>query len=404
MTKVEKGFIYSCLLFTFISEMLLSPFYPQLFSDYFQVNGVQATSLFIICCRLIVIVMTPIWAEAAKRWNFQKMITSALIVMAGCKLFIPMAHTFPQFLVISLVLLFFQSSMYLLYPAMVASSQSEGDKVKTTTTYLFVFHGSVILSGIAGSFVINQLFPLDSYYIFALIDLILAIVSYFVLSTSNVFTKREEFRKKESVSKGMKWQWAFIAYLLIVFLFYTGHHTLRPYFTVYLDSIYTISQQGLSLLYVMPSLVAIVLQFLLPKRYLQSRVKVLLISVTGITGGLLFVQVFVEPVWLFIFVRIMYGVCFFVSLAAIDIFFFQMGIGKKSPLSYSLVTSVQNTALLFSPIAALTMFQQNGGEGPFLLSGFLLIGAALCTALLSISLYKTSLNQINRGVEHSENL
>ncbi|MGG0382988.1 hypothetical protein ABEY69_08125 [Priestia filamentosa] len=60
MTTVQKGFIYLCLLSTLISEMLLSPFFPQLFSTYFQVEGVQATSLYISVCRIVVIVMTPI--------------------------------------------------------------------------------------------------------------------------------------------------------------------------------------------------------------------------------------------------------------------------------------------------------------------------------------------------------
>jgi hypothetical protein len=404
MTKGEKGFIYSCLLFTLISEMLLSPFYPQLFSDYFQVDGVQATSLFIICCRLVVIVMTPMWAVIAKKWGFKKLITVALTVMGGCKVLLPMSHTFPQFLAASLVLLFFQSSIYLLYPTMVASSKNDDEKVKATTTYLFVFHGSVIVSGIAGSFVINQSFPLDSYYIFALIDIVLAAASCFIFSNNGAIAKWGNLRKKENSLKGVKWQGEFLVYLLTVFLFYIGHHAIRPYFTIFLDNSYTITKQESSLLYVMPSLVAIVLQFSLPKRCLQSHVKVILMSLTGITGGLLFIQVSVGNFWVFIFIRIMYGMCFFVSLAAIDILFFQMGIGKKSPLSYSLVASVQNTALLFSPMAALMMVQHNGIEGPFLLSGFLLIGSALCMTLLSISIYKSSSYQIKRGVGRRENL
>ncbi|MCM3790132.1 MFS transporter [Domibacillus indicus] len=403
MKKGEKGFVYSCLLVTFISEMLLSPFYPQLFSGYFGVDGVQATSLFIICCRLVVMIMTPLWAMAAKRWELKKLIAIALIVMGACKILLPMSHTFPQFLIVSLVLLLFQSSIYLLYPAMVASSKNDHEKVRATTAYLFVFHGSVIVSGIAGSFVVTQLFPLNSYYLFALIDIILAGISCFILSNNGAVTNQETLRKKENVPKGMRWQGEFLVYLLIVFLFYIGHQTIRPYFTVFLDNRYTISEQGLSLLYVMPSLAAVVLQFLLPKQYLQSHIQVTLISLMGITAGLLFIQAFVGHIWLFVLIRVMYGMCFFVSLAAMDILFFKMRIGRKSPLSYSLVASVQNAALLFSPMAALMMVEQNGTEGPFLLSGFLLIGAALCTAFLLIMMHKSSY-QIKMGVGPHENV
>ncbi|OMP68752.1 MFS transporter [Domibacillus epiphyticus] len=403
MTKGEKGFIYSCLLVTLISEMLLSPFYPQLFSGYFQVDGVQAASLFIICCRLVVMIMTPIWAVAAKKWGFRKLILIALTVMAGCKILLPMSYTFPQFLAASLVLLFFQSSIYLLYPAMVASSKNDDEKVKATSTYLFVFHGSAIVSGIAGSFVVSQLFPLNSYYVFALMDLILAAAGCFILSSHESITSKETYRKKENLSKDVKWQGEFLVYLLIVFLFYIGHHTIRPYFTVFLDNSFTISKQESSLLYVMPSLVAVMLQFSLPKQYLQSHIRVILISLMGITAGLLFIQALVGPFWLFVLIRMMYGLFFFISLAAVDILFFKMKIGKTSPLSYSLVASVQNAALLFSPMAALMMVKHSGTKGPFLLSGFLLIGSALGTALLLMMMYKSSLYQIKRGVEQHEN-
>jgi len=403
MKKVERWLVYCCLLFTFISEMLLSPFFPQLFSSYFQVDGVQATSLFIICCRLIGIVMTPIWAKVAEWIPLRKLITSALMAMTGCKLLIPNAHSFEEFLVISLVLLFFQSSIYILYPVMIASCKKEDEKVKTTTTYLFLFHGSVIVAGIIGSFIINWSFPLDSYYLFAIIDLVLAAACYFLLSTRYSFSSKGKIRNKEDLSHAGKWQGEFLIYLFIVLLFFIGHHTIRPYFTAFLDRTYTLSKQGLSLLYVMPSLVAIILQFLLPKRYLQSHIKMIFICITAVTGGLLYIQVLVEDIWLFVFFRIMYGICFFVSLAAIDVLFFKMRMGKESPLSYSLVTSVQNIALLISPIAALTMVEHDGGEGPFFFSGFLLICSALLAFLFSISTHKASLYQIKKGVGHSEN-
>ncbi|MGG3575228.1 MFS transporter [Bacillus gobiensis] len=390
MTKGEKGFVYSCLLFTLTSEMLLSPYYPQLFSEYFHMgtDGVQVTSVFIVCCRLIVIIMTPMWAVIAKRWSLGKLVTVTLVGMAGCKALLPMVHTFPQFLATSLVLLFFQSAIYLLYPAMVASSKNEGEKVKATTTYLFVLHGSVIVSGIAGSFVISEPLPLHSYYIFALIDIILVVLSCFISLNNKAITKERDVRNKERALKGTKWQWGFLVYLLIVFLFYIGHHAIRPYFTTFFDSSYTISQQEAGILYVMPSLVAIVMQFIFPKRYLQSHGKVILIGVTGVTGVLLFFQVLAGHIWLFVFIRVLYGMCFFVSFAAIDIIFFQFGIGKKSPFLYSLVASVQSTALLFAPMTAFISIQHNGMEGPFLLSGCLLIGAAVCMSLLFINGFK----------------
>ncbi|HWO97833.1 MAG TPA: MFS transporter [Bacillus sp. (in: firmicutes)] len=403
MTKGEKGFIYSCLLVTLISEMLLSPFYPQLFSEYFRMDGVQATSLFIVCCRLVVIVLTPLWAVMARSWDLKKIIPAALIIMGSCKAVLPIVDTFWQFLITSLVLLVFQSSIYLLYPAMVASSKSEGEKVKVTTFYLCLFHGSVIISGLAGSYIIAREMPLNSYYMFAGADLILALLSFVVFSKNNATSKVTEFKKKGESFKRTKMSGEFLLYLLVVFLFFIGHHAIRPYFTVFLENSYSITTQVSSLLYVMPSITAVILQFLLPKQYFHSHVKVILLGVTAVTGCLLFTQMFTHHIWLFSFIRLLYGACFFVGLAAIDIFFFQTRVGKQSPLSYSLVASVQNTALLFAPMTALMMVERMGFQGPFLLGGLLLIGAAVCMSLLFITIFKPSY-QLKKGVDHHENL
>lgn len=400
MTKGEKWFIYCGLLFTLTSEMLLSPFYPQLFSDYFQIDGVEATSLFIVCCRLVVIILTPVWAVIAQKWNLQKLIPIAFIGMGVCKAFLPMVHTFTQFLMTSLVLLVFQSSIYLLYPAMVASSKNKEEKIKVTTSYLCLFHGSVIISGIIGSYIINQDTPLNSFYIFAGIDVFLAILSVYIFSKSNRISRIAE---NEGSLKGIRMSREFLIYLVIVFLFFIGHHAIRPYFTVFLENSYSITTQAASFLYVMPSLVAVVLQFLLPKRYFHFKVKTVLFGVTALTGFLLFIQVLTHEIWLFSFIRILYGACFFIGLSAIDIFFFQTKVGKESPLSYSLVTSVQNIALLFAPMTALTMVQHTGFNGPFLLSGFLMIGAVVCMGLLFITIQRPSY-QLKKGVGHHENL
>ncbi|WP_078412068.1 MFS transporter [Priestia abyssalis] len=403
MTKGEKGFIYSCLLVTLISEMLLSPFYPQLFSDYFQMDGVQATSLFIVCCRLVVIVLTPVWAVLAQRWDLKKIVPSALIIMGICKAVLPMVDTFSQFLMTSLVLLVFQSSIYLLYPVLVATSKNEGEKVKVTTFYLCLFHGSVIISGLAGSYAIAQEMPLNSYYMFAGADLILALLSFFMFSKNNAISRATEFRKKGESFKRTKMSGEFLLYLLIVFLFFIGHHAIRPYFTVFLENSYSITTQVSSLLYVMPSMTAVVLQLLLPKRYFHSHIKIILLGVMAVTGCLLFIQVLTQHIWLFSFIRLLYGACFFIGLAAIDIFFFQTSIGKRSPLSYSLVSSVQNIALLFAPMTALMMVERTGFQGPFLLGGLLLIGAAVCMSLYFITIFKPSY-QLKKEVDHHENL
>jgi hypothetical protein len=285
---------------------------------------------------------------------------------------------------------------------LVAASKNEDEKVKGTTAYLVIFHVSVIVSGLLGSFAINQPLPLNSYYIFALFDLFLAVGCYFSLSNHAAKVRFDE--KKKVSSNGVKWQGEFIVYLLIVFLFFLGHNAIRPYFTTFLENTYRMTKQDVSLLYVMPSLVAIMLQFLLPKNYLKSHVKAILLVLTGISGGMVILHAVVNHFWIFVFIRMVYSICFFVSLVGIDILFFQLGVGKKSPLFYSLVISMQNIALLFAPMSAMTMVETSGFKGPFFLSGILLISSAICLIPLSLSIFKPSIYLLKKGVGQRENM
>lgn len=396
MSNSQKTFLYVCLLSTLISEMLLSPFYPQLFSTFFRVEGVQATSLFICCCRIVVIVLTPIWTMLMKKWGYQKLIPIALVAMGGCKLLLPSVSSFSQFLLVSILLLFFQSSIYLLYPLIVAASKNDDEKVKSTSTYLFLFHGSVIISGILGSFVMNQPLPLNCYYIFAVLDFFLAAGCCFYLFPKKIDVSLTE--KKKDSPKVRGWNGEFLIYLFIVFLFFLGHQVIRPYFTIYLEESFGMTKQVLSVMYVMPSLAAIILQFLLPKDYLKSHVKSILICLTSVTAGMMFLHAVIDHMWILVFIRILYSICFFIGLIGIDVLFFQIRIGKVSPLSYSIVISVQNTALLFSPLSALAMVEFKGFQGPFLLSGILLTFASIGMILLYVPTLKSAIYLNNKGV------
>ncbi|MCA1203144.1 hypothetical protein [Priestia flexa] len=108
---IRSWIIFTCLFMTVVSEVLLSPFHPQFFTDFFQVNGLQATSLFIICCRIVVIIMTPIWGLLLKKWKIEKVSVYALVSISICKWMLSESSRFSMFLAFSLLLLVFQSCL-----------------------------------------------------------------------------------------------------------------------------------------------------------------------------------------------------------------------------------------------------------------------------------------------------
>lgn len=172
---ISPRFVFICLFMTMTSEVLLSPFYPQYFTSAFHVDGVAMTSFFIICCRIVVIVMTPLWGMLLKKWKVKHIIVASLLMTALVKVILSEVSTFYGFLATSLVLLVFQSSLYLLYPYLVGGMKNGQKKAGAATTYVFIVHTAIIVASLFGSAIIAWEMPLKVYQYFALTDMVLAV-------------------------------------------------------------------------------------------------------------------------------------------------------------------------------------------------------------------------------------
>ncbi|MCG3055819.1 hypothetical protein KZ287_26985, partial [Escherichia coli] len=141
-----------------------------------------------------------------------------------------------------------------LYPHLVSTSEN---KEKKAATYLLALNGGIILASLAGSFVISWEMPLVIYKFFACIDLIFAAVFARGMSGS------KRVKDKEETVRSL-FPKCLIGYLLAVFLFHIAHNMVRPYFTIFVSSEYGVDEWLNAVLYVMPSVMAIVLKFVLP--------------------------------------------------------------------------------------------------------------------------------------------
>ncbi|MEO2226908.1 MFS transporter [Priestia megaterium] len=346
---ISARFVFICLFMTMTSEVLLSPFYPQYFTHAFHVDGVMMTSFFIICCRIVVIVMTPLWAMLFKKWNVRYVVVTSLLMTALIKVILSEVSTFYGFLATSLVLLVFQSSLYLLYPYLVGGMKKGRKKASAATTYVFIVHTAIIVASLFGSTVIAWEMPLKVYQYFALADMVLAV---WLVTRKASTLKTEKTPSIQSINEPI------FFYLLAIFFFHLGHNVIRPYFTLFTHETYGMSSQGSALLYAMPSIMAIVLKITVPIKLLNGKVIPLFYSITGASILLLCLQAYADHLSVFIISRILYGAGFYLSMVILDIYLFRKS-KEAAAYYYSWLIAAQNVALLIAPLLALEISKVN---------------------------------------------
>ncbi|MCQ6275228.1 MFS transporter [Bacillus sp. V3B] len=380
---IRTPFVFICLFLTMTSEVLLSPFYPQYFSEAFGIERIEMTSVFIICCRLVVIVMTPVWGILLKRWAMRRVVGCSLLMTAILKVILSESTTFSSFLTTSLLLLVFQSSLYLLYPYLVGSIEKQEEKARKTTIYIMVVHTAIIVSSLFGSVVISWEMPLKVYQLFAFMDLCLLAVLLWTKQSFSVGPKKNtEPTPVKAVAEPI------FFYMVAIFFFYLGHNAIRPYFTLFVDGRYEVSHQVNALFYVMPSVMAIVLKLCVPIRVFSGQVIPLFYMVTILSAFTLLIQASIDSLGIFIISRILYGAGFYLSMVVLDIYLFRQS-QEAATYYYSWLIAVQNVALLIAPLVALTSSKTNF-YGP-LLSGAVLLAVSVVAMTIRnkpLELYK----------------
>ncbi|MDY0938725.1 MFS transporter [Priestia megaterium] len=383
---ISARFVFICLFMTMTSEVLLSPFYPQYFTNAFHVDGVTMTSFFIICCRIVVIVMTPLWGMLLKKWKVKHVIVTSLLMTALIKIILSEVATFYGFLATSLVLLVFQSSLYLLYPYLVGGIKNGQKKASAATTYVFIVHTAIIVASLFGSTVIAWEMPLKVYQYFALADIVLAVWLLRIKDSSLKMEKTPAYI--QSINEPI------FFYLLAIFFFHFGHNVIRPYFTLFTNDTYGVSSQGSALLYVTPSIMAIVLKLTIPTKLFNGKVIPLFYSVTGASVLLLCLQAYAGHLSMFIISRILYGAGFYLSMVILDIYLFQKS-KQAAAYYYSWLIAVQNIALLIAPLLALEISKVN-------LAFPLVAGAAALLAANAVMPLRNKTIPILRQVKENE--
>jgi hypothetical protein len=355
-----------CCVFLFVcTEVLLSPFYPQFFKKVFGITDPDLTGYYVMTCRLAVVIFTPIWGSIAKKR--QNSATLLVIGQGGTGLscfLMALSPSFEMFLASSVLLLLFKSSYFLLYT--IIMEQNRGGTTGAAARYHAVLQGAIVTAAVCSGWVIQMENPLLIFWLIGAFECLLGLISYFMF--------KKIVYKKDSSKDGMQGNEdhsisiPFLKLGMAVLTLHLALNMIRPFFTVYTESVYHTHPFTSGLLYLIPSLMAIAVLPLIQKYsermgwngYVAGAVMMIAgVFLQGIETGVAGLVVF----------RCLFGVGAAWCLAKLDVLIFQSSQNLHG--DYSKISAVQNIGLLLAPVAASSIISHRSNAEVFFYASLL---------------------------------
>lgn len=381
--------LFFCVFLSLFSEVLLSPFYPLFFKKVFGVKDLAYTGYYIFICRLTVVLFTPIWGILAKRFEVKKLLAIGQLGTALMTAIMALTQNVYQFTFITVLLLVFKSSYFLLYPLII---QLGGEHRRSTLTgiYQAVFHGAIVSSTLIGAWVLNLEHPLFLFYGVALGDILQFSLCFVLLRNIPRF---DQEKKTSQIVNNTENIWGFILTIgLVVLTFQLANNLVRPYFTAYVTQVtpFGVDLMSSSLLFLIPSLMAIAAMPFI--RYFATSSRFASLYTTGLLllTGSLYLQGFTQSLPMFIFARIIYGFFLAITQAVLELKLFEKSTSKQLHFNYGLMTSFANIGHLAAPLLASSLVNSYSLVFP------LIAAAILCflnLILAKLTIFKPKLSE-----------
>ncbi|MBO8164007.1 MAG: MFS transporter [Brevibacillus sp.] len=378
--------LLGCMFLGLFTEVLLSPFYPQFFRKVFGIEDYAYTGFYIFVCRLTVVLCSPLWGFLSRRFDPKYLLFVGQAGTAVLTALMATASSAGQFLAITVVLLFFKSSYMLIYPLIVRLGGGRNNAATAATVHA-VYHTAIILSTLAGAWMMDLHRPLAVFYIAALADAVqLAFCVWALREAGEEGTGAVE--KSESAGR---WNPFLLVLGLLFFTITVAHHMTRPFFTRYTEQVFDVTIDTASFLFLIPSLMAVAAMPLIRRLCVPERLK----SV-GVSGGVamvagLYLQGTAESAALLVVGRMVYGVFLAITMAALDVIMFNRESGQRLPFHFSVIVSFQTVGELISPLLASALVEAAGLAAP------LTAAAAIC--LVNVLLFLFFMKQQGTAIQ-----
>lgn len=327
-----------------VTELALSPFYPQLLGRLYGVEDPGTVGLLLWLCRAAALVALPLLGLLSRRVGLHRLVAAGLaacVVLDGALALAPSAAAF---IALSAAAAAAGTALLLAYPALVALDEGGRPGV---LAFVALLHGATLIATLLGAAITGLPNPRLGLGAIAALDLVLLVLVLRALP--NAAAPAHAARRSRIA---LPRQGATLAAVAVVAIaFELAANVVRPFFTAYAQ------QSGLTLgaaalLFLLPSLAALgVLPMAAAVRRALGAALLPLALVTAALGAGL--QAAVPDVAALVAGRLLLGVGLGLAHAELDLAMFAAA-GTDGP-GYAAVETLRSGALMLAPIlAALT--------------------------------------------------
>lgn len=234
-----------------VTEMALSPFYPQLFRRLYGTEDPAATGLFLWICRGSALLALPVLALLARRLPLSRLVAGGL---AACTVFdaaLSLAPSFAAFTAISAAGAAAGSALLLAYPALVSLDEAHDGQGRGVPLFVGLFYGSTIAATAVGAGVLSLDDPRWGIASFALVDLVVLGLLVSALPRSSPQPGAPRAPWTLSLGRGLA------AVIALAVCFELAANVIRPFFTTYVQQSGW-SLDGAAMLFALPAAAALV--------------------------------------------------------------------------------------------------------------------------------------------------
>lgn len=366
-----------------IADTMLLPFYPQFFQQAFQQSSPEHVGYYIAACCFTVMCAFPLWARVAKNihelhlWVYTQIIAGALGI--ACYF----STSLVEFWLLSQTMLVFKASYLLIYP-FVMRLEDKNKHLGMVGLFSVLMHFGGISGALLGGFVLQYFDPRDIYLIMAASDGLQVMVCLYLILRFSIAFKPETIEPNEA-NKAFKTEPEntrddnsdlyesdltntktdealhhhcikdFVFKLgIITALFYFSAFLIRPFFTLYWQSITSITALSndiaTGVIYSLPGLIAVIGLWLNHKA--QSNTSTVKLSSFQIivnamllgTVGLLIQGS--EQAWLVILGRCIYGWAMFQATVRLEVMLFEISTADRYATDFSKMHFMQNLGVI----------------------------------------------------------
>ena len=388
-----------------IADTMLLPFYPQFFQHAFNQTSPEHVGYYIAACCFTVMCAFPVWAKVAKYINELHLWVYTQIIAGALGIACYFSTSLVEFWLLSQTMLVFKASYLLIYP-FVMRLEDKDKHLGMVGLFSVLMHFGGISGALLGGAVLQYFDPRDIYLIMAASDGLQVLVCLYLIVRLKITFKPEAdtVTKKDTdedsaltdvsaealdeFSEGQDLEdiKSFIFKLgLITALFYFSAFLIRPFFTLYWQSITNIdlfaSELATGLVYSLPGWVAVFGLWLNHKAESKLNSFQLIINAM-LLGTLGLIIQGSEQAWLVILGRCIFGWAMFQATVRLEVLLFEISTPDRYATDFSKMHFMQNLGVIASSFCVGSIITLASYSWTFYIAS---IGFILTLALFYIS-------------------